>query len=96
MTSWSSRSPPSAWYSRQGSKIPQVNDGDVVSPSGHHQTKRGALALKGTMASILPLEQLWPLISSKPVIPTLNGWLKKLTGWFTRDSSSSVKEKELE
>ena len=90
------RSPPSAWYSRQGSKIHHVNMGDVVTPKGHHQTKRGALALAGTVASIMPLEQLWPLVSSKPVIPTLNERLKKLTGWFTRDSSSSVKEKELE
>ena len=48
------------------------------------------------MASLMPLEHLWPLVSDKPVIPTLNGWLKKLSGWFTRDSGSSVKEKELE
>ena len=74
----------------------QMNVGDVVSPTEHHQSKRGALALAGTMASLMPLEQLWPLMSDKPVIPTLNGWLKKLSGWFTRDSGSSVKEKELE
>ena len=70
------RSPPSAWYSRQGSKVHQMNVGDVVSPAEHHQSKRGALALAGTMASLMPLEQLWPLVSDKPVIPTLNGWLK--------------------
>ena len=90
------RSPPSAWYSRPGSKVHQMKVGDVVSPAEHHQSKRGALALAGTMASLMPLEQLWPLVYDKPVIPTLNGWLKKLSGWFTRDSGSSVKEKELE
>ena len=90
------RSPPSAWYSRPGLKVHQMNVGDVVSPAEHHQSKRGALALVGTMASLMPLEQLWPLVSDKPVIPTLNGWLKKLSGWFTRDTGSSVKEKELE
>ena len=90
------RSPPSAWYSRQRSKIHHINMGDVITPKGHHQTKRGTLALAGTVASIMPLHHLWPLILSKPVIPTLNGWLEKLSGWFTRDSSSSVKEKELE
>ena len=45
------RSPPTAWYSRQGSKVHQVNVGDVVSPAEHHQSKRGALALAGTVAS---------------------------------------------
>ena len=66
------RSPPSAWYSRQGSKIHHLDVGDVVTPNDHHQTKRGALALAGTVASIMPLEQLWPLVSDKPVISTLN------------------------
>ena len=64
------RSPQSTWYSRQGSKVHQVNVGDVVSPTEHHQSKRGALALAGTVASLMLLEQLWPLVSDKPVIPT--------------------------
>ena len=90
------RSPPSAWYSRPGLKMHQMNVGDVVSPSVHHHSKRGALALAGTMASLMPLDQLWPLVSDQPVIPTLSGWLKKLSGWFTRDSGSGPQEKELE
>ena len=65
------RSPPSAWYSRPGLKMHQMNVGDVVSPSVHHHTKRGALALAGTMASLMPLDHLWPLVSDQPVIPTL-------------------------
>ena len=38
------RSPLSAWYSRPGSKVHQMNVGDVVSPAEHHQSKRGPVA----------------------------------------------------
>lgn len=65
-------------------------------PVSGARDKRGAVAVAGTVASLIPYDKIWPLISDQPVLPTLHSWLQSISGWFTRGPAQGAKEKAIE
>ena len=95
------KEPPRAWYKQKGARVRNASPGCLFasrSARSVHETrdKRGAVAVAGTVASLIPYDKIWPLISDQPVLPTLHSWLQSISGWFTRGPAQGAKEKAIE
>ena len=70
-----------------------ATDGDK--PQILNRTERGITEVIGSLATMIPYSQLWPLVSDEPVIDTIHSWIAGL-GDLISGQSSKHKQVEMD